>query len=266
MRPRINRLKQRLKTGATALGVNVQTASPEIVEMVGASGYDYAMLDWEHGSYGFDTLVTLIRAAECGDLTSIVRVPDASPAHIMGVLDAGAHGIVIPQVVDPKEAEIAVRAARYNDGKSGGNRGACPSVRAASHMATDWRSFMSQSNDEVFVALGIECDEALSNFDQLASIAGVDAIFVGAFDWAQSIGCYGDMYHPEMMKRIEKLAHLADHHELPIFATLVSGNTHDTQRDMDMWAKFGARVFNAISDRRIVTLGLAERLNAMHPS
>lgn len=266
MRPRTNRLKQKLRTGGIATGVNVQTASAEIVEMVGAAGYDYAMLDWEHGSYGFDSLVQLIRAADAFDLTSIVRVPDANPTNIMRVLDAGALGVVIPQVVDAAEANAAVRAARYNDGQGGGNRGTCPSVRGAGHMARNWREFMAHSNEEVFVALGFECDEALDNFDALAAIPGVDAIFIGAFDWAQSIGCFGEMYHPDNMLRIEKLCSLSAGRSLPIFATLVSGSAQEVQRDMAMWKGFGARIVNTISDRRIVTLGLAERLHAVQAS
>ncbi|WP_454740137.1 HpcH/HpaI aldolase family protein [Cupriavidus necator] len=255
-----------MRAGQIATGVNVQTASPEIVEMVGAAGYDYAMLDWEHGSYGFDSLVQMIRAAEAFDLTTIVRVPDTSPTNIMRVLDAGALGVVIPQVVNTAEADAAVRAARYNDGKGDGNRGTCPSVRGAGHMAGNWREFMTRCNGEVFVALGFECDEALDNFDGLASIPGVDAIFIGAFDWAQSIGCFGEMYHPDNMQRIEKLCGLSAERNLPIFATLVSGDAAEVQRDMTMWKGLGARIVNSISDRRILTVGLANRLRAMQDS
>jgi 4-hydroxy-2-oxoheptanedioate aldolase len=70
------------------------------------------MLDWEHGSYGFDSLVQMIRAADAFGLTTIVRVPDASSTNIMRVLDAGAMGVVIPQLERTAEADAAVRAAR----------------------------------------------------------------------------------------------------------------------------------------------------------
>ncbi|CAN5646115.1 aldolase/citrate lyase family protein [soil metagenome] len=265
MRPRINRLKQKLRAGEIAVGVNVQTASPEIVEMVGAAGYDYAMLDWEHGSYGFDALVHMIRAAEAFDLTTIVRVPDASPTNIMRVLDAGAMGVVIPQVAATAEADAAVRAARYSDGMGGGNRGTCPSVGGGENMATHQREFRERRKKERFIALGFESDDALDNFDGLAAIPGVDAIFIGAFDWAQSIGCYGEMYHPDNMQRIRKLAALSAGRGIQIFATLVSGDAEEAAKDMAMWKELGARIVNAISDRRILTLGLAQRLQAVQP-
>lgn len=262
-RPRTNQILQRVRNGQVAVGINIQTSSPEMVEMVGFSQYDYAMLDWEHGSYGTDTLVQLIRASEAVGLTAIVRIPDTDPITVMRVLDAGASGLVAPQVSTVAQAEQVLRAARYFDGSNIGNRGACPSGRATGHLVPNWKEFTARSNREVFVALGFECVESIDNFDAMADIGGMDAVFLGAFDLAQSMGYAGEMYHPEVMKQLERLMDKARARRIPVFGTLVSGSPEEARKDMEKWIGYGAQIMNVMSDRRLAMLGLKARLDAV---
>jgi 4-hydroxy-2-oxoheptanedioate aldolase len=263
MRSRPNKIKQRLREGKTAFGVNVQTSSLDIVEMVGAAGFDYAMLDWEHGSYGFDTLVNLIRAAEAYDLTPIVRVPEGTSVTIMRVLDAGAMGIVVPQVDTREQAEEALRAARFYNGRNQGSRGACPSTRGAGHLVNGWQSFMDNSNEEIFMAIGFESEQSIRNFSEIASVPGMDAAFLGAFDLAQSMGYPGEMYHPAVMERLQVLLDSAKLAKMPVFGTLVAATPETTRQDAAKWMGLGARILNVISDRRLMSLGLQDRFNAV---
>jgi 4-hydroxy-2-oxoheptanedioate aldolase len=267
MKPPRNRIHECLRSGAVAYGVNVQTSSPEIVEMVGHAGFDYAMLDWEHGSYGFDTLVELIRAAQAVDLTPIVRIPDNTPSTVCRVLDAGALGIVAPQVETAQEAIAVARAARYLETDHPfGQRGACPSTRATGHLATNWVEFSRTSNREVFVAIGFESEASIDNFHAIASAPGIDAVFIGAFDLAQAMRCPGQMQHPRVMEKLQGLLAGARELQLPVFATLTSASSHEAQADSQKWIGLGARVINTVSDRRLVSLGLRERIAALRVS
>jgi 4-hydroxy-2-oxoheptanedioate aldolase len=260
MRPRVNGIKRQLARGESALGINVQTASPEIVEMVGIAGYDYVMIDWEHGSFGTETVVSMIRAAEAVDITPIVRVPDHSETSIKRVLDAGAMGVVVPQIDTLKQAQEAIAAAIYFDGHNNGARGACPSIRATGHLSPDWKSFTLESNRDVFVAVGIESQEGIANLGDIVQIPGLDAIFLGTFDLAHSMGKFGNTKDAEAQSALDALVAAAKSRPLPLFATLISDTLEEVGAEQKRWERAGARVFNVMSDRRLVTMGLRARL------
>ncbi|MGI4816190.1 MAG: HpcH/HpaI aldolase family protein [Janthinobacterium lividum] len=263
MKLRVNRIKQCLREGRLATGVNVQFASPEVVEVVGASGYDFAMIDWEHGSFSFDVVVQMIRAAEAVDITPIVRIPGCDAVTIKRVLDAGAMGVVVPQIENRAQAEEAARGARYFDGSNEGARGACPSTRATRHLAEDWQAFARHSNEEIFLALAIECEEGLRNFEEIAAVPGLDAVFLGIFDLAQAMGFHGDMKHPQVLQALQPLLAHSRARGLPIHATLVSADGDAAAKDTAYWVDAGASIINCVSDRRVLSIGLRERREAV---
>src|SRR3954452_17147477 len=113
MNKKENRILQNLRKGETSVGVNIQTNSPEIVEMVGIAGFDHVMIDWEHGSFGTDSVVSMIRAAQLAEVTPIIRIPSNDEVWIKRVLDAGALGVVVPHISTREQAEAAVQSARY---------------------------------------------------------------------------------------------------------------------------------------------------------
>ena len=118
-----NRVKEALEQTGFAFGTFVQIASPENAEIAAASGFDFIILDMEHGSFGIESLVNMIRGVQIGGSTPVVRVPDHSETGIMKALDAGAVGLLIPGVSNAKQAQEVVRATRY---APVGHRGACP--------------------------------------------------------------------------------------------------------------------------------------------
>lgn len=259
-----NRIFDRIRNGKVALGINVQTSSAEIVEMAGLVGYDYVMLDWEHGSYGFDTLVSLIRAAECVGVTPIVRIPGSDEATVCRVLDAGAMGIVAPQISSLDDARKVIQAVRYKTSKGdNGTRGACPSTRSSGHLCNDWETFVQKANDQIFLALGIESLEAIQLFGEMADIGRIDSVFIGAFDLAQSMGLSGQMHHKNVVKVLEPLVQEAIRREIAIFATLTSGNDSDANKDIENWINRGASIINVVSDRRAMVQALNGRLHAV---
>ena len=103
---RSNRLKEARAQGREVTGVYVQSTSEDSVEIAAIAGYDYVILDSQHGASGFDALVRQILAAEAAGITPLVRVPSHEPTHIMRLLDVGAMGIIVPAM--PFEASITI--------------------------------------------------------------------------------------------------------------------------------------------------------------
>src|SRR5262252_2103239 len=125
---RVNRLKRRLAAGGRAAGVLLSFNSPELVEYCAALGFDFVLIDAEHNLVGAETCLHLVRACDAGGITPLVRVPRNDPATILGHLETGAHGVVVPHVRTPEDARAAVRAVKY---PPDGGRSAAGSSRPA---------------------------------------------------------------------------------------------------------------------------------------
>ena len=115
-----NRVKEAIQKSGLAMGTFIQTASPENAEIAAACGFDFLILDMEHGSFGMDQLVHLIRGVQIGGATPMVRLPDHSETNIHKVLDAGATGIVLPGVSTAEQAGRIAHAARYAPAQTAG--------------------------------------------------------------------------------------------------------------------------------------------------
>lgn len=259
-----NKILENLRQGQISRGVNIQTDSPDIVEMVGHAGYDHVMIDWEHGSFGTNSVVAMIRAAQFADVTPIVRIPSNDEVWIKRVLDAGALGVVVPHISTREQAESAVRAARYRPRAAGDTvaaRGACPSIRAARHMASDWESFVNWSNDNILVAVAIESPQGVAHLGQILEVPGIDAVFLGTFDLAHDMGFFGDNSAGEVAAQIDRIVEVAERARVPLFATLYQGQSdEEVAQETRRWKALGASIFNSISDRRLILQGLKRRL------
>jgi 4-hydroxy-2-oxoheptanedioate aldolase len=263
VRQRINLIKQRLDGGDAALGVAAQMNSPETVEAVGAAGFDFAYIDCEHGSFYLEGATNMIRAAEAVGLTPIVRVPNHDPSYIMRVLDAGAMGVIVPNVCTKAQAEAVVAAAKYRDGDNGGTRGACPGTRATWHQTTEWPEFVRWSNDNTLVWPLIESPQAIDNIEEIASVAGIHALMLGPFDYAHAVGLPGQPQHPDVQARYASVLKTARAHRLEVVASLFSATPERMEEEKREWIKGGARILVAGSDRRMLFNALSQRLKAL---
>lgn len=263
MRERINLIKQRLSDGHAAIGVAVQMNSPENVEVVGAAGFDFAYIDCEHGSFYLEGATNMIRAAEAVGLTPIVRVPNDEPSYIARVLDAGAMGVIVPNVSTPEEARAIVSAAKYKDGDNGGTRGACPGTRATWHQTTEWPIFMRRSNENTMVWPLIESPEAIENIDAIASVPGIHALMLGPFDYAHAIGLPGQPQHPDVQARYADVMQAASKNNIDVVASLFSPTPEQMEEEKFNWIKAGARILVAGSDRRMLFNALTQRVRAL---
>lgn len=199
----------KLDRGEPTFGVIVGLPSPAVVEYVAVAGYDFAVVDTEHGAISPETVEHMIRAGNSFGLDIIVRVGANDRAPIQVALDAGAAGIQVPMVESREQAERAVRFARYApDGSRGlaGNRAAAYAPMNAGLMAA--------ANDTVVVIAQIETVAGKLVAEEISSVPGVDVVFVGPTDLSQSLGLPGNIDSAEVNDAIDQIASAARSHAL----------------------------------------------------
>lgn len=190
-------LRQRLKSGTPFLAPFSIIPAVEVVEAIGLAGFDGVILDLEHGAHGSEALGPLILAAMARGIYPLVRVRSSDPTAIGAALDAGAAGVVVPQIGSADEARRAVRAARF---APAGNRGANPFVRAAAYSGrAEW---FAEANAEAAVLLMIEGESALRDMHEIIATPDLDGIFIGPMDLSHALGVPGETGHERVVAAI----------------------------------------------------------------
>ncbi|MDR1535746.1 MAG: 4-hydroxy-2-oxovalerate aldolase [Planctomycetota bacterium] len=193
-------LSQRFKKGEVLYGPFAELDNCDVVEMFGVAGFDFVIIDCEHGPGGPRRALDLLRAADSRNLPSITRVPNALPSTILKFLDIGSGGIMVPLVHTPALAKQAAEAARYCPR---GKRGFA-TMRAADWGFLDVPSHVARTNSRVFVMVQAESVESIDNIDAIAGTDGIDSVFIGTFDLSQSMGIPGQVNDPRMAAAIDK--------------------------------------------------------------
>ncbi|HVF63633.1 MAG TPA: aldolase/citrate lyase family protein [Casimicrobiaceae bacterium] len=223
------RLPSLLRGTRPLLGLFVGIPSPALVEMAGHAGFDFVVIDNEHGPAGIETTEHLLRAAKCGGVIPVVRTLEAD---ILRVLDIGASAIQVPQVNTADQARRIVAAAKYSPI---GQRGAAFSTRAAGYGFFGGPAHVQVSNDGTSVIVMAETREAIDNLDAIVAVPGIDAVFFGPNDLSFSLGHPGLMRHPDVVNAIERGI------ERVLAAGVAPGVLAASVEDFHRWAKHGAR-------------------------
>lgn len=193
-------LRERLRSGVPLIATFSIIPSVEVVELVGLAGFDAVVLDIEHGAHGSEALGPLILAARARGIYPLVRVRSSDPTGIAAALDAGAAGVIVPQIGSLAEAERAVRAARF---APDGNRGANPFVRAADYSGRlEW---FAEANRDVAVLLMIEGLGGLEAAEQIVALPHLDGIFIGPIDLSHALGVPGETGHAGVVAAIRSV-------------------------------------------------------------
>jgi 4-hydroxy-2-oxoheptanedioate aldolase len=174
-------LKERWRAGEVTLGAWCMMPGPMGAEILGRQGFDWVLIDMQHGCMDYETALSMIRALDQTPAVPIVRVPWNEPGIIGRVLDAGALGVLVPMIQTAQDARKAVEAALY---PPAGRRSFGP-VRVG---LRDGPAYFMSANERVSVVLMIETSEALAAVDEIASIPGAAALFVGPFDLSIALG------------------------------------------------------------------------------
>ena len=188
------------------IGPFMKSHDPALVEIAGLAGFDFVILDMEHGPVSYETLQHLVRAAEARQIIPVVRTADNQESCISKALDLGASGIQVPQITTCDEAEKIVAASKFFPQ---GSRGVCRFVRAAEYSAQDKFEYFSESNKSTSLIIHLEGKQALENFDSIVKVKGIDVFFLGPYDLSQSIGRPGEVDHPEVEELMEDIVRKA---------------------------------------------------------
>jgi len=193
-----NLLKQRLLRGDALFGCWIETGSATNAEILAHQGFDFLVLDLEHGQGGLGEAIDMLRAVEASATPAIVRVPSSDPIFLKRILDAGALSLMIPSVETAQEAQAVVQSCRY---PPQGRRGyAAPIVRASTYgRASD---YMRRANEELLLVIQIESEAAVGRAAEICAVEGVDVPFLGVNDMAGSIGRLEELDRPEVRRLV----------------------------------------------------------------
>lgn len=182
------RFTTRNDEGSQAVGAWVTSADPSTTAIFGEVGYDFVIVDGEHGALGPRDILGHIRAAQATGTVAIVRVLKGDPTQIQQVVDMGADGVLVPKIETAEQAAACFAATQYR----AGGRGFCPMVPAAGWSGHNWSDHAQHSNREVIFIPLIETVRGIENFESIVAVDGIDFAFFGLGDLAQDLGT--DMY------------------------------------------------------------------------
>lgn len=204
---RANHVRRRLANDEPSIGTWLSLPSPEAAEYVSKLGFDWLVVDSEHNPVDIRTLAQMFAAMSASSTAPMVRIPWNDPQNFKRVLDAGAWGIVVPMVNSREEAERAVEATRYHPL---GSR----SVGGGRHVlswGTTASDYYRHANDEVLLVLQIEHIDGVEHADEIFSVPGIDACFIGPNDLAASMGSgLGVPLESDLPRVVEAVAHVRE--------------------------------------------------------
>jgi 4-hydroxy-2-oxoheptanedioate aldolase len=197
------RLREKLSHGCV-FGIFSKTSDPAFIEITGYAGFDFVILDLEHGANSVQTIQNLIRAAEIAGVTPVVRVKEDTLSVIEEVLDIGAAGVQIPHVNNAERVKRVLQVAKF---APLGERGVCRFVRAARYSSMDRFQYFREAN-EALVIIHIEGREGLEGLPGILDTGGVDVVFIGPYDLSQSLGVHGQVEHERVISTIREIVEM----------------------------------------------------------
>lgn len=204
---RLNELRQKIAAGQAVIGPILQEipTSPDLVEFMGHAGFDYVIIDGEHGGVGVEACRDLCRAANAAGITPLARVPSAEPGRILAFLDQGVQGIILAHCNTVEDAEALVRATKY---PPRGIRGAASGSRAAQFgYGPSAREKVAIADRETMCLGLIEEPNAVPHVPAMLQVDGFDGCFLGAGDLSLTMGLeyYGQTpSHPAVQRLIDQ--------------------------------------------------------------
>jgi len=202
-------LRELVQSNKQLVGTFISIPSTALVESIGLTGLDFLVLDMEHGEIGRERLPDLLRAADATDTEALVRVPEISRQLILPSLDAGAAGIMVPQVETAQQAREAVQQTKH---PPQGKRGASLN-RSTNFGHAIVPDCFEEANRNSMVCIQCESTESLENVENIAGVNGVDVLFVGPLDLSHSMGVTGELDHPRMKDACLDVQSVAQEHD-----------------------------------------------------
>jgi 2-keto-3-deoxy-L-rhamnonate aldolase RhmA len=201
-------IRHRVLSRELLSGTWLNLGSAITAEIAGLAGFDWVVVDLEHGAGGHDSALHQLQALAGTPAAPLVRIAWNEPPRFKRVLDLGASGVVVPYVTTPEEAKQAVAAMRY---PPRGIRGAA-SIQRASAFGGEFEEYMSAANESLLTVVQIETEPTLDRVEEIAAVDGVDVLFVGPLDMTISMGIPQQYDHPRFRAALRKVAEASRTH------------------------------------------------------
>jgi 2-keto-3-deoxy-L-rhamnonate aldolase RhmA len=196
-----NNMKHKLKQGSPAFGLSIMIPSPQLVEIAAKMGFDWVLIDCEHGTINPETVETLAMAAQANGITPIARPRTKNAADIQQVMDRGVMGVQVPHVNTADDAQAVVDAVKYYPI---GKRGLAAGTRPANYgFGISQSEYVEEANRHSLVCVQFEDKEAIENADEILKVENIDVFFIGPSDLSQSMGHPGQYDEPSVAHAID---------------------------------------------------------------
>lgn len=255
---RVNQTRERLSNGETAFGCGLQVyRSAEIPRTFAAAGFDYVFIDMEHGAFNLETVQDMIRSSLDAGITPIVRVAELLYSLVARLLDAGAQGIILPRVEDPKILAEALSWLRF---PPVGKRGYGVNPTMIAYEAQSFKQIMDHQNRTTLGVVQFESLAAVENADALLSTPGLDVIMVGPADLSINLGIPGEFDNPLLVSTIDRVIEKCKKHGV------VPGIQVRTVAQARFWAARGMRFVGAGAEHGLLLEKAREAVSALRAS
>lgn len=188
------------------VGPFMKVSDSALVEVAAFAGFDFVIIDLEHGPNTIETVQGHVRAAQAKGITPVIRVPEINENMISKALDIGADYVQVPQIETAADAQRVVKAAKFFPE---GARGVCRYVRAADYASMPKENYFGNANKSTGTIIHIEGNIAFENIDEILAVDGIDVIFIGPYDMSQSCGVPGEVNHPKVILQMTEIVEKA---------------------------------------------------------
>ena len=247
-------LKSRIKSGGTVHGCWINLGSHVSAEIIGKAGFDWTLIDLEHGAGGEAMLYHQLQALSNCPSETIVRVDEISRPKVQKILDSGALGIMFPQIMDQEEARSAMNTMFY---PPDGVRGTAKMVRVA-EFGKNFEAYRSTLKERLIGIIQIETMEAVDQVNDIARIEGVDVLFIGPSDLTIRMGIFNQFDHPDYRNAIEKVSEAARN------AGKTAGILLQDVSEYETYFRLGFRFLACGADSVFVVKGAHQLCNALN--
>jgi len=247
-------LRRRLSSGNNVTGSWLSLGNVAAAEIMAAAGFDFLVIDLEHSSTSLETAAEMIRVIDLVGVSPMVRVTSNNGDQIKRVLDAGAHGIIVPNVRSGEEARYAVQSTQY---PPRGFRGV--GLYRAQSYGAQFDSYLEASKDGIAVILQIESSRAVHNIEDIVTTDGVDAVMIGPYDLSSDLGNPGDFESAEFVSASHAVLGAAAQAKVPVGIHVVEPSPSLVEQA----ARQGYRLLVYSVDMRILDVGARSGLDAL---
>ncbi len=244
-----NVIKEKINKGETVFGIYIGIPSPTLVEMAGYSGFDFVRIDISHMQADLLTIENMIRAAELSGVCPMFRVNNDKDS-IERILEAGAMGIVVPDIESPSAARSAVDAAKFYPI---GDRGVFSAARVSRYGCIGSDKYVKWTNEEILMGIQIETEKAANRLGEILEEAseGIDIILSGRGDLANSLGLPGQKNHPAVLELEERIFKEAKSHGKSISVNL-DPTAENFAKNVSYWKDKGADIITLGHDLNLI--------------